>query len=304
MTWTITLNRSEPGEGDYYTVSALTTLPSFDFLLPATVLTERQSLYTAPLAVGCVAGEHLMRLHGTDADMPLDVKNKLIEVHGTLDALRIPPEWISADVQILNAAGSITVGWGSGASIAKNDLLVAFVTISSTLASTVATPAGWTALRDDERVGARRIHTYVFYRFSDSDTTGTTAFVSTGATIDGMTAGIHVIRDANLVNPIDVSGATVDSGVDPLAPSVTTTKLNTVVLAHLGHDHLAGGFSHTPASDHTERTDVETTGATTRLGACSQTKSFAAAAATGTVLFDCTRVVASDYVTERIAVRA
>lgn len=90
MTWTI-IDHGET-EGVYrITVDDLLSLTPdfFDYYISSEVLEERTALYTAPLVLGCVGGEHFLRLGGDETnDMPSNINAKLVEVHGSLDALR------------------------------------------------------------------------------------------------------------------------------------------------------------------------------------------------------------------------
>lgn len=304
MTWTITDHGDES-----YTVSALTTLDDIYFICSEDALANRVGIYAATeaQAIDCIALEHVLRAHGAITDAPSGISTKLVAYWGDLDQLRIPARWIDSDFQERATAGTLNVGWGSGVPLATHDLLVAFISVGSTTLGTVATPSGWTALRDDQQTGVvRRVHTYVFTRYVPASYTPSTDFVSTGATIDGMTGEVHVVRDANRVTPIgSVHAANTLTGVDPTSPSVNLNNgFDRVVIAHLAHNHGATSRSHTPNSGYTERQDGEASGAVI-LGSCSQTKTFVGSqSSTGAITFDCTDTVTADYVGITVAIGA
>lgn len=126
------------------------------------------------------------------------------------------------------------------------------------------------------------------------------------ASADQATAEIHRIIGTDYAQPINVSaGATgLATGLDPdpSAPAVTTTVTNTLIFAWLFHSHLLLTQSHTAPASHEERTDLESNVLGTIYGSTSATRIFAATGSQAAVEFNCTETVATDFITQRIAI--
>ena len=120
------------------------------------------------------------------------------------------------------------------------------------------------------------------------------------------TCEVHRLNGVSKTVPINVSAvATLAASAldpDPDAPSVTTTVVNTLVFAHVYHDHLALTQTHGWPAGHLERTDFESNVSAVLVSSTSATRVFAATGATGSLAANCTETVATDAIMRRVAV--
>lgn len=269
--------------GDQFAATAALTMPSL-------TLSSQQSA-TATLTMPSLVLSH------TDA----------VTAHLSGTALGAP-NWLSAQTAALTSSGgSIAVAYPSG--IVAGDLLVAVVGTSVGVAAafaTVNTPSGWTAIRGSTFTGAStRLAAYSFYRIADGTETGSVTF-NFAASASQATAEIHRLNSTAPTTPINASTAATLSAAalvtDPVSPSVTTTISNCLVLAWLVHSHAGLSNSHTAPASHLERTDFQSNVSSVLLASTTDSRVFAAAAATGTATHDCTETAATDALMQRIAI--
>lgn len=214
------------------------------------------------------------------------------------------PFWQS-EAHATSITTTVTVNKPSGT--VAGDLLIAWVGSLGLVDETPTLPSGWTQLRHGS-VGTGTL------------TNGTLAYLLAGssepATYDFTTAAastkfgeIHRIAGVDQTTPIDVSAVATLLGTaldpDPDAPTVTTTVTNTLVMAFIAHDHLALQQTHSPGASHIEVTDYEAANnvSTLFIGSHAQWRVFASAAATGTIVHDCTETVSTNCVMARVAIR-
>lgn len=165
-------------------------------------------------------------------------------------------------------------------------------------------PAGWTNIRvDNINLGAARC----FWRIADGTEGASFTFTFT-ASASQATAEIHRVVATHATTPVNQHagatrlGADVGAEVDPPCPTVTTTADNCMVFAHLFHAHLALAQTHTPPGSEVEHTDLESTVAAVKYASNTNERVFAAQGSTGTSIHNCTEVVATDYIVQRVAV--
>lgn len=217
------------------------------------------------------------------------------------------PFWQSVATRALTAAGTlITIDAPIGT--VQGDLMLAWLgaAASGVTNPTVSAPAGWTPiLATNLNDAAVRYHGATFWKIATSSEPASYDFTVAVSASQG-TGEIHRINGTDATTPINVSATAILAAAgldpDPDAPSVTTTVTNCMVFAFLLHAHLTLPQTHTPGASNAERTDFESTVTGTSLGSSSQTRVFAAAAATGTVAFDCTETVATGAIMQRIAI--
>lgn len=220
-----------------------------------------------------------------------------------------PPFWQSAATAVLGGATvttdtDLTVGNPSG--LVVGNFMLAFLDGIGVAAVPVITAvsAGWTALVTS--LGSGNQQSQAFWKFADAADVAGSGFTFRFSIIGGMvlaTGEVHRITGVDVTTPVDAADVSPGGGTaDPDAPTVTTTVANTLVFAHLGHDHLALSQSHTPPAGHVERSDFQD-GTTVFLGSTTADRVFAAAGATGLANFNCTEVVGTNFVTYRVALR-
>lgn len=218
------------------------------------------------------------------------------------------PFWQSVQTATATAT-PVTVNIPSGT--VSGDLLLAFIGGTATTAPpTFTTPTGWTVgVATVSVTGAANGTACVcYYRIATGTEGASQAFAFGGSgTVPRITGEIHRIIGVDTTTPIDASATDTLLGTaltpDPVSPTLTTTVVNTMVFAHLQHDHLALTQSHTPPASHQETDDFEATNTSNIDGATTDYRLFAAIGATGTATHDCTETVATDATMIRVAIR-
>lgn len=207
---------------------------------------------------------------------------------------------------------------GSGLSYTSNNpsgtqvgdfllLIVSSITNATSGIPSPVAPAGWSVLRPNEGFTGTSVVIVkgYFYRFAtgaaaDNNPTG---LLLVGSPVDYITE-IHRMSGVDTATPLNVAAfaglAATALVTNPVSPTVTTTVTNCLVVAHLAHFHAALTNSHTPPAGHVERTDLEQ--GTLILSSTTDTRVFAAAAATGTVTHVCTETVATEAAMTRLAI--
>src|SRR5688572_29479437 len=167
---------------------------------------------------------------------------------------------ITTSAQPIWESSTTATGTGNSVVISKpsgtvsGDLLVAGVMFEKgTGVTTLSAPAGWTLLLRTNQVGDIGMQTY--YRIADG--TDGASFTFTLNNSPKWAAGISRISGVDQVGPIHVSaggssGGTASTSV--VAPSITTTIPNTLILAFFTNKHQS---TYTGVS--TERYDVPNT---------------------------------------------
>ena len=190
--------------------------------------------------------------------------------------------------------------------VVEGDLLVSFIGIATLIGDLdINTPAGWTTIRGDVLI-TPSLRLRSFYKIATSSEPTTYTFE---ITVDGATSHIlgeiHHIKGAHPTTPIDANtGATLLASAldpDPSAPAVTTVANDCLVFSILLHDHANLPQTHTAPANHVERTDFEVLNSN-RKSLTSATRAFATPGAQAAVEFNCTEIVATDAVLQRISI--
>lgn len=209
------------------------------------------------------------------------------------------PFWQSV-ATATSATASITITKPAGT--VDGDLLVAFIACDTVLsAPDINTLAGWTLIRHDT---ISNQHARSFWKIASGEPADYTFTFTAAPNVS--TGSIHRINATDAITPINAhAGGTLAAAMldpDPDVTSVVTTVPNCLVLAWNSHDHALLSQTHTPGPSHIERADFQHITASIVLGSHVQTRVFAAAAATGTIVSDCTEVTATDACLQRVAI--
>lgn len=133
----------------------------------------------------------------------------------------------SAGAVVSNGGNTVNVPFP--ASIAAGDLLVIqLFTAGGT--STLTTPTGWTLLLGPNTTpGTAAAHVYVLTKIATGSETGTQTVVFSGSFLGGI---MSAFSGVDTTTPVDVSAYAnlATSGTSAVAPSVTTTQANTLLL--------------------------------------------------------------------------
>jgi hypothetical protein len=127
-----------------------------------------------------------------------------------------------------SASGSLTLAKPSG--VVAGDVMVAGITWFGNHGSFSPTPpTGWTLIRRD---GDNTIGEFSYYRVATSSQT--TSWTWAGLT-ENAVGGIAAYSGVDNANPVNASGGEVDSiSGQEIAPSVTTTRANVVLVGFFG----------------------------------------------------------------------
>lgn len=191
------------------------------------------------------------------------------------------PAFVVAMSAVKNDTGT-TLTITKDAAVADGHVLVAAVVVRSAI--TVTAPGGWTDLASSPQLsstGGPAARLYAWQKVASSEGASWDFTLSAASEAAG---GVIAISEANTTTPVDVTAGDVDtSGFDTeaTAPSVTTTQVDTLLVALLSWG--AGGTARTatPPTGMTERVDVSATG-TQKTGIEIATVAQAAAGASGT----------------------
>lgn len=146
-------------------------------------------------------------------------------------------------------ATEITVTKPSGT--AEGDLLFASICVDSQT-PTIDTPSGWTALHKQQAVA---ISTAIFYKLAGGSEPSDYTFTWPSTNADS-TAAIARISGAHQTTPIDVSDEGTGGSSTMVAPAVTTTVDDTLIVRVVLADQGATSIDPwTPPTDHTEEWD-------------------------------------------------
>lgn len=209
------------------------------------------------------------------------------------------PFWQSV-ATATSATGSITITKPAGT--VDGDLLLALIACDTILSNQdIDTPAGWALIRHDT---ISNQHARSFWKIASGEPADYTFTFTAAPNVS--TGSIHRINATDAITPINAhAGGTLAAAMldpDPDVTSVTTTVPNCLVLAWNSHDHALLSQTHTPGPSHIERADFQHITASIVLGSHAQTRVFAAAGATGTIVSDCTEATATDACLQRIAI--
>lgn len=160
------------------------------------------------------------------------------------------PVWESGTTAT-GEGNAVTLNKPTG-TVADNLLVVGIMFEKGSGVNALSAPAGWTLLSRTNEGGDLGMQTY--YRVADGTEGASFSFTLNNG--PKWSAGISRISGANITTPIDASAGTTgggNAGINTIAPSITTTTPNTLVLAFYSNKKNA---TFTPASGTIERYDA------------------------------------------------
>lgn len=189
------------------------------------------------------------------------------------------------------AATDLTINVPSGT--VDGNLMIAFICCNGVGAS-ITPPAGWTL--EEEVTTTPFLECYS--RVASSEPASYDWAI--GGTTLNFAGGIHLIKGFDTGDPTDIDGQGTGSAVDPVAPSVTTTGINRLVIGCVVHAP-ATTETFTPPAGWTERWD-QAGGTVTPVCQSSATRQFASAGATGAQTYNGTTLAAAQYSAITVAI--
>jgi hypothetical protein len=155
-----------------------------------------------------------------------------------------------------NGLGATTITLNAPAGVAQGDLLVAQVTARHTAAPTA--PAGWQLVANQAAgSGASAVIQSIFWKAAGGAEPA--SYTWTWSTSIRASGGILAYSGVDATNPIDAASGGSGSSNLPMAPSVTTTANDAVLVAFFGMNPTVATTFTEPAGM-TERYDVQGTG--------------------------------------------
>lgn len=191
------------------------------------------------------------------------------------------PVWESADTKTATGnSASLTVDKPSN--LADNDVVVLGVEQRDRGSDpALAPPSGFT--EEYEIRYANNVDVAMAYKVITDAASEPASYTYTSGEEENWTAAAGRVSGADTTDPTDVSGTDTGDSSDPVAPSITTTIADTLLLAQAGTDSQSAA-PWSPPSGYTEEWDLSqgTTFSTAGSGA---TKTQASAGASGTATF-------------------
>lgn len=195
-----------------------------------------------------------------------------------------------------SVAGSCNVPAGT----VDGDLLVAIVTSCATTPVGTTPPAGWTQFATFTH-SANNIMVTGYRRIASSEP-ASYSWTATGGGNTCVAISMTRIVGTDPTTPINVSATGSGNAVSPIAPSVTTTVANCLVLIATAQRNTLDS-AYTPPSGWTETYDFQFgTVALNFQDIAGDYKVFAATGATAAQTMTCTTLAASNYVTLTAAI--
>lgn len=231
--------------------------------------------------------------------MGLDYSSSSPAVESAVDGTALGAPFFQS-VETNGATGGINsqaVSINVPSGVVDGDLLVAFIGTRLTTGPSITLPAGWTSV--NSRVQAGQMLECA-YRYASSEPTSY-SFTGSGTGTATTNGGIYHIIGTHASSPVDVSAVSGGSLADPAAPSVTTTVVNTKVIAAISQTPPLS-TSYTPAAGFVERWDFSTGVAATLLQACVQDRIFSAAGSTGSIVFNSPQAINPAYAAITVAI--
>lgn len=233
-------------------------------------------------------------------DMAMDsfsIENaKTIGVHLSATAIAAPT-WRSTNFTDSGVTTATTLTLVAPSGIQNGNVLIATIWWGNT-PGTVTPPAGWLGIISTT-VGTNVQQS--FYKIASGESGN---YVFSWVTARGYIAEIHRISENNPLTGagtgfvIDAVAGGTGSATDPIAPSVTTTVANCLVLA-VATQATTLGQTETPPASWAERSDHAIAAGPSQFGI---TRVFSAIGATGTATFDSTQALAVAYIAQSIAI--
>lgn len=206
------------------------------------------------------------------------------------------PFWQSGASSGATGATGATLTITKPSGTVSGDLMVAFIGVGYATLVSITPPAGWTLIDSQLLVSP---NLYAYYKVAGGAEGASYDWVTTGTTIN-MSGGIHRINAQHATTPINVSAKAAASAVSPVAPTVTTAATNCLVLiASVQTPTITATY--TAPANWDERWDLP---GGTVVPACSTSDSrvFAAAAATGAQTITGTSALAAQYSAMTVAI--
>ena len=155
-----------------------------------------------------------------------------------------------------------------------NEVLIAQVS-NYYSANTLSVPSGWTLIRRDSR--GTTTTSSLYWRVATASEPASTTFTISGTPGVQMVGGIAAYSGVSTSSPVNVSGVIADDAPTVVAPSVTTTVANTMLVYALAKQQEGVP----PPSGTTQRWGLTSGTGTTSVGATAADQSFAGPGATG-----------------------
>lgn len=173
-----------------------------------------------------------------------------------------------------NAAGSTSLAITKPTGVTQGDVMVAAITASGT--GTITAPSGWTAIKNTTQGTVLR--QAVYYKVATASEASSYSW-SLG-TSRSAAGGIADYSGVNQTVPVDASATGTAASGNAVAPSVTTSAANDLVIAAAA---FATTTTVTPASDTTERFDATSALGTTTAEAADFSQASAGATEAKTI---------------------
>lgn len=219
-----------------------------------------------------------------------------VGAHLSGSALGAPFFQVTSTAVTTSVTNTATVTAPSG--IQDGDLLLFLVATANTAATITGTPSGTTAIRNDATAS---ITANSYWKIAASESGNYTFTASANTT---WAIACLLIRGVNQTTPINVSGGQTGNATDPIAPTITTTVANTMLVAWCSQAETLAN-TYTAPSGYVERADLNSSilGGVTVAGALSaNTRVQAAIGASGTATMDSTQILATNYLSQHIAI--
>jgi hypothetical protein len=159
------------------------------------------------------------------------------------------------------ATGVLSISLPVPAGTVTNDYMIASVAVRPTTA-VITPPAGWTLVRRVDNAATTANSLAVYTRIATGSEPASYSWTLSAST--GSAGGIQSFAGVDLANPIDVeNGVATASSVTHLAPSVTTTAANDMVVTT---HSFASGATWTPPAGMTQGYDVSSNNVPDALG--------------------------------------
>ncbi len=216
--------------------------------------------------------------------------------HFTGSALGAP--FFQSATTVATTAQSTSATVTAPADILNNDLLLFLVAAVAGAAFTIDTPSGMTLVRNTT---ITNLQASSFSKIASSES-GNYTFTASGGGSPSWCITCMLIRGVDQTTPVNVSDGATGNATDPIAPTITTTAVNCLIVCWCSQQETLA-VTYTAPSGYTERSDLTSTNVSVAQGASTtDTKLLATASATGTATMNSTQLVASNYCAQHIAI--
>src|SRR5262249_42181293 len=147
------------------------------------------------------------------------------------------------------ASGNLTINKPAGTAL--NDVMIAAVGVRPNTA-TITAPAGWTLLRRNDNANPTAHSLAIYYKVAGAAEPA--SYLWTLSANTGNAGGISSFSGVDINNPVDVdAGQNTAAALTHTAPSITTTKTNTMIVSAFA---MSSGATWTPPGAMTEGFDT------------------------------------------------